>query len=373
MKAHSPLPSQVADRRLWQIQPLRDLTGLIVIGLVIWLIIDLRRFFAPVFIAFALAYLVEPMIEALQKRTGLPRWAPALVCTLLLTAGLVLAVIWVGPLLAEQGKTLATHAPQYISTLEKRYGFNVGNLSDHLSTFAEGVKDKPMDTLSPLFTGTSQAVGIVGLIVATTLEVLLSTLLVPIFFFLFAWHFDQVRSRIRPLIPGGRGAKARRILHRMDEAVSGFIRGRLLIAILSAIAFTAGWTWAGIPYALLLGIVTGALTVVPYLSVAGWPVALLVKYLDLTSSGGAATWQDIVLWPSVVFLFVAFLEGWVLTPWIQSQTMEMSALTILLVVLVGGAIGGVLGLLLAIPLMACANVLIEELWLKPDDVQADPT
>ena len=142
MKSHSPLPSQVADRRLWQIQPLRDLTGLIGIGLAIWLIVDLRRFFAPVFIAFALAYLVEPMIEALQKRTGLPRWVPALVCTLLLTAGLVLAVIWVGPLLAEQGKTLATHAPQYISTLEKRYGFNVGNLSDHLSTFAEGVKDR---------------------------------------------------------------------------------------------------------------------------------------------------------------------------------------------------------------------------------------
>lgn len=372
MKA-GPLPSQVADRRLWQIQPIRDLFGLIVIALIVWLIFDLRRFFAPVFIALALAYLVEPMIEAIHKRTGLPRWAPALTLTVILTAGMLLFVTWVGPLLAEQARTLAMNAPDYLSTVEKRYGIRTGTISDHLSTFAKGLKDNPVDTLSPIVTGTSQAVGLLGTIIATTLEVLISTLLVPIFFFLFAWHFDQARSQIRLVIPQGRGAKVHRILHRMDEAVSGFVRGRLLIAIISAALFAGGWTWAGIPYALLLGVFTGALTIVPYLSLAGWPVALFVKYLDIASKGEVATWPDILLWPSVIFLLVAFLEGWVLTPWIQSQTMEMSALTILLVVLVGGAVGGILGLLLAIPLVACAKILIEELWTRSSRVSAGPT
>ncbi|MDQ6735509.1 MAG: AI-2E family transporter, partial [Nitrospirota bacterium] len=94
------LPSHIADRRLWQIQPVRDLVGITLIACAIWLIFDLRRFFAPVLIALALAYLVEPVVEASQRRLGLSRWVLAIVLTILLTFGTGLLVTWVGPLLA---------------------------------------------------------------------------------------------------------------------------------------------------------------------------------------------------------------------------------------------------------------------------------
>lgn len=372
MKSAPPRPPQIADRHLWQIQPVRDLIGLLLIILTVWLIYDLRRVFAPVFIALALAYLIEPVIVAIAARTGLPRWVPALLFTIILTFGIVLFVTWLGPLLMEQIKAFSSHAPDYIKIIDTRYHLKAGSLSDHLARLAKDVQEKPVETLSPVLTGTGQAVGALGRIVATILEVLVSTLLLPIFFFLLVWHFDEVRFTIQRLISGGRGARVRRIVHRMNEAVSGFILGRLLIAVITAIAFGAGWAWAEVPYSLLLGIVAGALTIVPYLSLVGWPIALFFKYLDAVSSGGTPTWPDIVLWPSVVFMVVAFLEGWVLTPWIQSRTMEMSALTVLLAVLVGGAIGGVLGLLLAIPLIACAKVLMEELWAPNRDVRLEP-
>ena len=371
MKSAPPRPPQIADRHLWQIQPVVDLVGLLLIALILWLIYDLRRFFAPVFIALALAYLIEPLVEAIVTRTGVPRWVPALLFTIILTVGMVLLVTWVGPLLRDQVKALSAHAPEYIRTVDTQYHLQAGNLSDHLARLAKDLQEKPMETLSPVLTGTGQAVNALGRLVATTVEVLLSTLLVPIFFFLLVWHFDEARSTIQRLIPGGRGANVRRTLHRMNEVVSGFIRGRLLIAVMSAIAFSAGWAWAEVPYSLLIGLVTGALTIVPYLSLVGWPIALFLKYLDAVSTGGTPTWQDVVLWPSVVFIVVAFLEGWVLTPWIQSRTMEMSALTVLLAVLVGGAIGGVLGLLLATPLIACAKVLMEELWAPNRDVRLE--
>ncbi|HKN88566.1 MAG TPA: AI-2E family transporter [Nitrospiraceae bacterium] len=361
MNFKPPLPSQIADRRLWQIQPIRDLVGFVLVGLTIWFIFDLRRFFAPVFIAFALAYLVEPVVEAVKSKIGLPRWVPALLFTVALVVGTALLITWVGPLLAEQVTTLSSKVPGYVSTLEARYGFHLGSLNDHLMSFAQGIKENPTETLSPVFTGTSQAVGLLGMIVATTLEVLLSTLLVPIFFFLFVWHFDRIRGTVRSVIPERHGIRTRRILHRMNEAVSGFIRGRLLIAAITAVGFASGWTWTDVPYSLLLGLVTGILTIVPYLSLVGWPIALFVKYLDVVSSAGTPDWFDVIVWPSIVFILVAFLEGWVLTPWIQSRTMEMGALTVLLAVLIGGAIGGVLGLLIAIPFTACAQILLEEL------------
>ena len=69
-------------------------------------------------------------------------------------------------------------------------------------------------------------------------------------------------------------------------------------------------------------------------------------------------------WPVGAYCVVQLLEGWLLTPWIQSQSMEMSAVTILIVLMIGGSLAGVYGLLLAIPITGCVKILIEE-FLAP--------
>ena len=90
-----------------------------------------------------------------------------------------------------------------------------------------------------------------------------------------------------------------------------------------------------------------------------------MKYLDVTTSQNLASldWMAIAVWPSLVYAVVQIFEGWVLTPWIQSQSTDLSAVTILLVVLIGGALAGVYGLILAIPFTACLKILIKELVL----------
>jgi predicted PurR-regulated permease PerM len=107
---------------------------------------------------------------------------------------------------------------------------------------------------------------------------------------------------------------------------------------------------------------TGVLNIVPYLSVISWPFAILLKYLDMLTSGSEQgfSFMSVFVWPSVVYIFVQFLEGWVLTPWIQSGQTNMSAVTIILVVFIGGAVAGVWGMLLAIPVAACIKILMEE-------------
>ena len=355
------LPSHTADRRLWEIQPLRDFAALLTIVAAVWLLYDLRHALAPVLIALVLAYACDPLIQAAGAR-GLPRWVSALVLTLILVAGTTLLLTWLGPSLVRQVKTLGKNIPQYVSVVEEKYGVHVGGVSEQLANFAKGVKEAPADTLSPIFTGTSQAVGMVGAIVSSIAEIIISGILLPIFFFLLAWHFDELRQFVRTKVEEVYGRRVHRMLRRMDQAVSAFVRGRLLIAAITAAAFALGWSVAGVPYALLLGILTGLLTIVPYLSAVGWPIVVLAKYIDALSSSGSAAWMDVLLWPSLVFVVVAFAEGWVLTPWIQSETMEMSALAVLVAVLIGGAVGGALGMLLAIPVAACGKIMLEELW-----------
>ncbi len=150
----------------------------------------------------------------------------------------------------------------------------------------------------------------------------------------------------------------------MDHAVSGFSSGRFLIGLLTAGMYPGGWALADAPYWFLLGVVTGFLTVVPYLSAIGWPLAILLKYFDvITGDTASFGWLPVVVWPSLVYLMVQFVESWILTPLVQSRSMEMSAITVLIIVFIGGAVGGLYGLLLPIPIAACIKILIQELVL----------
>jgi len=129
---------------------------------------------------------------------------------------------------------------------------------------------------------------------------------------------------------------------------------------------SAGWFVTGVPYWFLLGMLTGLFNIVPYLSLISWPVAILLKYVDtLTNSAGASP----AYWPSssgpALFISRCSFEGWILTPWIQSGQLKMSAVTIILVVIIGGVMAGVLGMLLAIPVAACIKIFFEEVVLPP--------
>ncbi|MDH3584172.1 MAG: AI-2E family transporter, partial [Phycisphaerae bacterium] len=146
-----------------------------------------------------------------------------------------------------------------------------------------------------------------------------------------------------------------------------FFRDRVLIALIMAGLFCIGWSplLADVPYFLMLGLAAGLLSIIPYASAVAWPTVVGLKYLAVTSGVDAAGFDmwAVVVWPSVVYIVVQAIEGWILTPFIQGKSMEMSVVTILIVVFVGGAVGGMYGLLLCIPVAACLKILLQEMML----------
>lgn len=365
----SPPPTSVApspaDRHLWQITPIRDLLwggGLLFL---LWFGYYLRGVFTPVLIALLLAYLFNPLIRRAEERWHLPR-PVSISIILFLSAMLTLGLItWLGPLLAEQVQSFAERVPGYIQSIAQRYHVRLGDFSEHLSTIATSLREDPLSILRPIFSGTGQAFGMLGTVIGTTTDVVIAFILIPIYFFFFAWRFDHSLDRIKHYIPMGYRAPVQTIVTRMDQAVSGFFRGRLTIALASAVLYSLGWAMTGIRYWFLLGLITGVLTIIPYASLIGWPLAVLLKYLDTLSAGnGLFDVMTIVVWPSLAYLLIQFIESWLLTPWVQSQSMDMNAVTVLIVVFVGGALGGFYGLLLAIPVAACLKILGEELVLS---------
>lgn len=349
------------DRHLWEIAAARDILWLLGVALLCWIAYVLRSILIPIFVGFGFAYLFNPLIAKLEDRWRIPRLLTICAIVLVLLLLLIAVMIWLGPTFTEQFMTLAEKLPQYITTLAARYDVNVNNLSPHLTDLAGSIKEDPVSILGPLFSGTGRAFGILGAIIGSTLNVTLVIVLVPIFFIMFAWDFKQIESKSLALIPPRHRPRAERIRHRIDLTVSGFFRGRLLVGLITAGMYSFGWALSDVPYWFLLGIMTGVLTIIPYASAIGWPLAVVLKYLDVLASQDAqAGWLAIVIWPSATYLIVQFIESWILTPWIQSQALDLSGTTVLIVVLIGGAVGGFFGLLLAIPIAASIKILIQE-------------
>jgi len=359
-ESHSRTP--LAEKHLWQITPVRDLFVIGVLIFVLWAGYALRSIFTPVLIGLLFAYLFSPLITYTQTRWHFPRpLTITLLFVLLIAVGAGL-IGWLGPIVQEQVVTLTQKAPSYLENLAQQYNIDVAHPREQLHDAVSTLKMNAMSLIKAALTGTSQAFGFLGSVVGATTYFLISSALIPVYFFFFAWHFPSMIQHIEEYVPSSRQDRILEIVQRMDHAVGSFFRGRLVIAVLMGAMLSIGWLIVDVPYWFLLGIGTGLFSIVPYGATLGWPLAVLLKYLDMTTGSGAPgfDWTAVVLWPSVVYGVVQLLEGWVLTPFVQSQSTELSAVTILIVVFIGGAVGGLYGLILAIPLTACVKILFQE-------------
>jgi len=352
-----------ADRHLWEIVPVFDLLVVGAVLFLLWFGYVLRGVFTPVLIGLGLAYLFNPVITKSQMRWRVPRVVSTSVLVIVILLVVAGFIAWFGPLTVEQVQTLAKKTPQYMQSLSSRYGIQLGDLSTPLEAFTSKLQNDPMSILRSLLAGTGSVFGVIGLVIGATTNLALAMVLIPIYFFFFAWQFDRIDQIIR-FFPASKRERILHILRRMDHAVSGFFSGRFLIGLLTAGMYAGGWAFVDVPYWFLLGVVTGFLTIVPYLSAVGWPLAILLKYLDvITGDTASFGWLPVVVWPSLVYLIVQLVESWVLTPLVQSRALDMNAITVIIVVFIGGAVGGFYGLLLSIPIAACIKILIQELVL----------
>ena len=198
--------------------------------------------------------------------------------------------------------------------------------------------------------------------VLALIELGLVVFLVPFYFFFFATAYPRVLEFARGLVPHEHREQTYHLVHSMERAVSGFIRGRLVISSILGTIFAIGWLVVGVPYSLALGLVVGIFCAVPYLSIVGVPVAIGLLAVDQVSLPEAEryAWWGILLWPTLVYMVGQSLDDWVLTPLIQGKVTDLDPVSIVVAVLAGGTLAGLYGMLLAVPAAACIKILLRE-------------
>lgn len=185
--------------------------------------------------------------------------------------------------------------------------------------------------------------------------------LTAFFFFFISSGYGRFIEFSGKFIPNEHRDMTLHLLKRFDQVVSGFIRGRLTIAFIQSIVFSIGYWIIGVPAPILLGVAVAVLSIVPYAALVGIPVSIGLLWLeDRTGIRGSIVWT---LGAPVIFYFLGqALDDYVWTPLIQGKSTGMDTPTILFATLAGGALMGVYGLLLAIPLAACIKILLQEVF-----------
>ena len=331
--------------------PLRFFLAGVGLLLALWF---LRHALAPFFIAMVAAYLLDPVIDRLEKRLGRP-WSVALV--LLMAVGAVMGLLWLFiPWFVGQAQRFAANLPAWQAAAVKHMGpWLDGHPWAAVKLKAALAGLEPADLLTGL---RRTGGGVLGFVLG-----ILQLILVPLILTFLLMEGRGLLAAAEGLVPPRLRPRARRMARLVHARLGGYIRGQLSVALLMAFLQSLELMVLRVPYATLIGLAAGAATFIPGATyLLAMPAALLLAYLDGTRGGGLLT-------IALTFIAVQQVENLYLTPVWVGRASRLHPLEVLLALVVFGTWFGLLGLIFAVPLMIVAKVAWEDLV---KDYQASP-
>jgi predicted PurR-regulated permease PerM len=336
----------------------------VLVGL--WLLADLGTLLAPFILGLGLAYVLDPLVDQLE-RARLPRSLAILILTLpaLLALGLLL---FMGiPALAEQIQSLILRTPELVERLaEWLEGLQAGILGLDLPFVDEEDIARRLRELSPTAVtdflqekqravATAAWEGVLGLGrgLGTVFTIVGYVLLTPVLTFYLLRDWDAIVERIGSYVPRSRYEGWAGFAREYDRLLSRYLRGQVLAATVVGILTWLGLWIAGFPYSGLVGAVAGVFNLVPYL---GLVVSLVPALIIAVLSG---TFLASIAKVAVVFLIVQFLDGNIIGPRIVGESVGLHPVWVILAIAVGGFFLGFVGLLLALPGAILVKLLLE--------------
>ncbi|HEY6228530.1 MAG TPA: AI-2E family transporter [Verrucomicrobiae bacterium] len=335
-----------------------------------WLAQQLSSILLPLAVAGILAYLLDPIVDGLE-RLKVPRIRAILLVFFLGVMLVLMAMSTIVPRLIVETQELANQVPQLSDQVEGKVKTWLENstwgdkarrawegdlgakLQEWLSKAAPAVSRWALSQLSKVASWFGLAVGFA---------------MVPVYVFYFLLEKRGIESHwtnYLPLKESRAKEEAVFILKSINEYLILFFRGQVLVAFADGILLTIGFFSMGLSYALLLGMAAGLLSIVPFLGVA---VSIIPAIILAAVQFGDWLHPLIVIG---IFALVQFLEGFVISPKIMGDRVGLHPLTIIIAVMVGTTLlGGITGGILAIPLTAALRVLMfRYVWRR----RGDPT
>lgn len=321
-----------------------------------WLLYLLAPILTPFLVAAFLAYLGDPLVDRLEDR-GWSRMVAVTVVFLVMTVIAAMLVLTVAPMMQRQLVQLIETLPQYIDWALKYFEpwiAELGTSEAHVldATAISGWLTGHWDTASGVLSGVLAYATRSGGLLAVWFA---NLLLIPIVTFYLLRDWDDFIAGIAYLLPRDLEPEIAHIASDADQRLSAFLRGQLLVMVVLGTIYAVGLWLAGVKFALLIGMLAGIVSFVPYL---GFIVGIVVASVAVLMQT-----QDLLQLIPVIAVFGVgqAIEGMFLTPLLVGDKIGLHPVAVIFAVLAGGQLFGFIGVLLALPVAAVLAVIVRDL------------
>jgi predicted PurR-regulated permease PerM len=326
---------------------------LVALLLVVLTLFVLRDILLPFVAGIALAYLLDPTADRLQ-RLGLGRLGATILILSLFILLFVLALVLIVPLVAHQLASFVDKLPAYVARIQMLIAERGGPLLERLGG-AEALPDMQRSVGNLVGQGAAwlgrfaQSLWAGGQAIISVFALLVVTPVVA-FYLLIDW--DRMVSTVDSWLPVRHRDTIRRLAREIDTAIAGFVRGQAAVCLILGTFYALTLTLLGLNFGALIGMTAGLVSFIPYVgSLTGLVLAMGVALVQF--------WPDwtMILTTLGVFVFGQFVEGNILSPKLVGSSVGLHPVWLMFALLAFGSLFGFVGLLLAVPLAAVAGVL----------------
>ncbi len=307
-------------------------------------------------IAFLIAYLVEPLVSRLERNRLIPRWLSVAITMLLIILFFIISVVLVGEILA-QLVTLPGIIRPFLETLptelEKRTPPWIAGFFGDNTTSVQAFYEEQRGFLIAWFQGRARllvrGIGVFfGGLGQAVVVVFLSAFIIL--------SYSIIQKSIYTLFPARYQEFLQDLVTKLDHSVGGYIRAQVFRSIIVGIVIWITFLIIGVPKAAAIALVTAFLNPIPYLgpSLATIPAVL---------SALTVSWQTALI-TLIACVVIQVIDGNVLQPLVLSQGVSVHPVTVLVSLLIGGALFGFWGILLSIPVAAFLQLIYQDYYLK---------
>jgi len=327
------------------------------VALGIYLVYLLQDVLTPIFFAFLVAYMLDPVVDRLEA-WRIPR-ALAIVLLLSVVLGVVvLFVVLVIPGVVRDVAAFVTDLPEQIAKLwVKVEPWLTANGVQVPHSWQEAVTQTRVDFRAIAEKALAPAGEILKTIVGTTasaIGTIVALLLIPVFAFYLLYDFDRMRFAVRDLVPWRYRALVIEIFEEIDATIGQWIRGQLIVMCILGALYAISFAVLGVRLAVPIGIFAGLLSFIPYVgSGSALTLGSLMCIIDW-SEGGLARLAGVI----VAYAVIQVLDGLFITPRIVGEKVGLQAIWVLIALLVGSELFGFLGVLIAVPAAAIIKILV---------------
>ncbi|MEX2948045.1 AI-2E family transporter [Staphylococcus warneri] len=305
--------------------------------------------FLPFLISGFLFYICLPF-QTLLEKWGFPRWASILTIFVVLIAIIAIVVAFIAPIIISNINNLIKQTPALQKETEHLINFSLtqidklpSDVTHRINNMVKSMGDGVTDVLSNSISYITSLISTIFLLI-----------MVPFFLIYMLKDHEKFIPAVAKFFKGERKVFVVDLLKDLNYTLKSYIQGQVTVSVILGIILYIGYTIIGLPYTPLLVLFAGVANLIPFLGpwLSFTPAAIL----------GIIDGPSTFIWVCVITLIAQQLEGNVITPNVMGKSLSMHPLTIIVVILAAGDLGGFTLILIAVPLYAVLKTVISNIF-----------